>query len=87
MGYYNPGAPGLWFGLIMFFIMLVFFAFVVAGVILLLRRGFRHNGHHHMGYPGNVGSSNAQAILDERFARGEIDIDDYNARKEALKNQ
>lgn len=34
--------------------------------------------------PGSRGASEAGRILDERLARGEVEIDDYSARREAL---
>lgn len=32
-------------------------------------------------------TSNARKILDERFARGEIDVEEYKMRKEMLEDQ
>ena len=45
-----------------------------------------HGPHHEPGAPphGSPGPWEAQRILDERLARGEIEIDDYHARRNAL---
>ena len=45
-----------------------------------------HGPHHEPGAPphGSPGPWEAQRILDERLARGEIEIDDYKARRDAL---
>lgn len=44
-----------------------------------------HGGHRHEpGAPQQHGPFDALRILDERLARGEIEIDDYRARRDAL---
>ena len=63
--------PG-WFGWWMPLAWLVFLVLVVAGVVLLLRR------------PEGDGRSDARRILEERFARGEIDEEEYRRRLETL---
>jgi putative membrane protein len=50
----------------------------VAGIIWFVRG--THQG------PPQQGTSNARAELDLRFAKGEIDADDYAARKKLLEN-
>ena len=56
-----------------------FWALVVFGVVALFR-GTRDSGsqsqHHH--------EESAQHILDERFARGEIDAEEYHRRQQVL---
>jgi putative membrane protein len=37
--------------------------------------------------PRAINRNGAQAILDERFARGEIDTDEYRERKQALRGR
>lgn len=64
---------GMVFGPVLWLIVL---GLVVAGIIWLIRR---LDG----GMP-QPGRSNALAELDLRFARGEIDVDDYAARKKLL---
>lgn len=59
------------------FLMLFWLVVLVAAVVLVIRlldgRG------------GAAGGSSALATLDERFARGEIDAEEYQARKKLLK--
>lgn len=58
--------------------MIVFIALIVGAVVLVLRwMGFG-------GAPAAQGERNARDILDERFARGEIDKDEYKERKQVL---
>lgn len=68
---------GSWVGwLVMGIVMLVFWGMVVAGVIFLVR----YLGHGH----DQRGGGDALRILDERFARGEIDADEYSRRRQLL---
>ena len=68
---------GSWVGwLVMGIVMLVFWGMVVAGVIFLVR----YLGH---GRDQRAGGD-ALRILDERFARGEIDADEYSRRRQLL---
>jgi putative membrane protein len=70
---YGMGAGG-W--VLMTLVMLAFWGLViVAGVALFRRRREDHNP------PQEV---SAHKILDERFARGEIDAEEYRARKDGL---
>lgn len=55
-----------------------FWALVVFGIVALFR-GTREGGP-----PGPSRESDAQHILDERFARGEIDAEEYRRRLEVL---
>lgn len=64
---------GMMFGPVLWLIVL---GLVVAGVIWVVRR-FDGNPNDHK-------RSSALAELDMRFARGEIDADDYAARKKML---
>lgn len=64
--------PAMMFGPVLWLIVL---GLVVAGVIWLVRRTDGAT-------PG--GKSDARAILDTRFAKGEIDVEDYEARKKLL---
>lgn len=68
-GYWHDGMGGNWWWMAL--AMLVFWGGVAAVVISLLRRpGTRPEG--------------AKAILAERFARGEIDADEYRRGVDAL---
>ena len=77
----NGWGAGVWVAMAL--MMLVFWAGVVTVVILLLRRTPPHQG------PGPVRPSydEAERILHERFARGEIDETEYAARHAALRRQ
>jgi len=69
--HHGGGHPGL-----RLIILLVLIALAITGVVLLVRRS-RANS---TGAP-----TSAEAILAERFARGEIDEADYRSRREALR--
>jgi putative membrane protein len=61
-------------------VLLVFWGLVIAGIVLLVRSvGHRHEAPHEP-----AGPTAALRILDERFARGEIDADEYNRRRQLL---
>jgi putative membrane protein len=57
-------------------LMMLFFVGVIAVIVWLLIRA---------SHSGASGSNPARRILDERYARGEIDTDDYEARLEKLR--
>lgn len=56
--------------------MMIFFLIVVVVIAVIAAKWFTSSG--------DTAGSSARAILDERFARGEIDADEYRARREAL---
>lgn len=57
----------------------LFVALIVVGVVVLVRSS-SHDGQP----PRAPGSDRALEILDERFARGEIDQAEYEERRRAL---
>jgi putative membrane protein len=61
---------------------------IIVWIVTTLMRPGGHI-HRHELFPGtnppSKGSSDALRILDERFARGEIDADEYTKRKELLR--
>ncbi|MDZ7749968.1 MAG: SHOCT domain-containing protein [Halofilum sp. (in: g-proteobacteria)] len=73
------GGSGWFMGPIM---MLLFLALVV-GVVVLAVRWSGGVGGDIAGSP-RQGGSRARAILEERFARGEIDEEEFRKRKQAL---
>lgn len=77
--YGNNYGLGAW--LAMALMMLLFWGGLVAIVILLVRSSRSSNG------TSSLPSShhNAERILNERFARGEIDEEEYVARSAALR--
>lgn len=68
---------GGWWGFGMGLIWLAFFGLIVAGVILAIRRPFDREDRDPRG-------KSALDLLDERFARSEIDREDYEERKRVL---
>jgi putative membrane protein len=78
MGWYGDG-PG-WAGwVVMTMFMLAFWALVVFGGIAVFRSASRVEQR-----PGD-GRDEAERLLDERFARGEIDAEDYQQRRDLLR--
>jgi len=77
---YGPG-EGAW-GFVMMFMSLLFLALIAVGVVLVVR-SFSHGGQASSRGDGN----RALDILDERFARGEIDQQEYEERRRTLTNR
>jgi putative membrane protein len=61
---------------------------VVWVVTTLMRPGghVHHHEHSPSANPSSKQSSDALRILDERFARGDIDADEYTKRRELLRS-
>jgi len=79
--YYGPHM--MWEGGLMFMgplVMIALVVIVVAAVVLLIRRLDRRR----TGTNATV-NDNAAGILNERFARGEIDTEEYEARRRVLR--
>lgn len=75
-GYGNWGW-GSW--LVMSLMMLVFWGALIFGGIALWRSAERSDRRpQHRGHPS------PEQVLDERFARGEIDAEEYRSRRELL---
>jgi putative membrane protein len=62
-----------WFGWIF---MTAFWVLVIAGVVWLV---------HAAGRPSADGGGSARRILDERFANGELSVEEYEQRRRALR--
>jgi putative membrane protein len=79
---YDSGHDGWGAGqwIAMAFMMLVFWSVVVAAAVALLRRP----SHVH-GDPPRPTHHDAERILGERFARGEIDESEFTSRRDALR--
>ena len=82
--YYDNGGThwGLW--IVMIVAMLVFFAILAWAVVSIIRLRDGHSGGGSQGRSRTSGSD-ALRILDERFARGEIEADEYTNRRDLLK--
>ncbi len=74
----HMGAWG-WGGMIIGPIMMIVFIALIVGAVVLVVRWTGLGGSALTG-----GANKARNILDERFARGEIDKDDYEERKRVL---
>jgi putative membrane protein len=80
MGWYNNGLG--WGGWIAMALMMVaFWGLVIVAVVAIFRRTSKATRPADPAVPRD-----AMSTLDERFARGEIDADEYHARKSALRN-
>ncbi|MEU9759017.1 hypothetical protein AB0D98_04305 [Streptomyces sp. NPDC047987] len=82
MGYDGGWGWGGWF--VMTVIMILFWALLIAGVITLVHHFTRGQHSHQSGQPPasppGRGSQRAEDVPAERFARGEIDEDEYKRR-------
>lgn len=78
---YGPGDGG-WWGFGMMLIVLLAVALIVVGVVFLVRSS--SGGERPAPRPER---SRALEILDERFARGEIDREEYEERRRTLSEQ
>lgn len=76
---WNGGWAGWFIGPVM---MLLFLAAAVAVVVLLVR--WLGGTDHHRGQPPRRHETSALEILEQRFARGEIDEEEFRKRKQAL---
>jgi putative membrane protein len=77
MDWYGDG-PGWGGWLMMTVVMLAFLSLVVLGAMALYR-SFRDDDHRPPG-----GRDSAEQVLRDRFARGEIDAEEYARRLEVL---
>lgn len=83
MFWYGHDMNGWGYGL-MGISMLAFWVLLIGAVVMVLRRG--RNPAVHTGNVGDVVAPvTADQLLAQRFARGEIDHDDYLARQAALR--
>lgn len=67
-------------GLLMMLLWVLFLALVVAGIVVLVRALAGRSGGSDSG-----GTSSALRILEERYARGEIDLDEFEERRRTLR--
>jgi putative membrane protein len=73
---------GAW--LLMGLMMLVFWG-IVAALVIYVVRSVSHRPEASTG--GGASADQAMCILDERFARGEIDVDEYSQRRDVLRGR
>lgn len=65
-------------GLLGWIMMLIFWAAIIGGIMLFLFLVLKS--------AGPTGGKNAEEILDKRYARGEIDDEEYERKKKSLKD-
>jgi putative membrane protein len=70
-------------GLLFMLLLAVLFVGLIVWVAVTLNAGRRPRG---MPSPGSSSKAAARAILDERYARGEVDRDDYLRRRTDLED-
>lgn len=76
---------GVWWMMVMMGLGVVIFLGLIIGGAYLIIRAIRGDGRPGDRGSGDVrGPSNAAAILEERFARGEIDRDEFEERRRTL---
>ena len=86
-GYHHgPGMMGSGggFGWFMGPIMMLIFLMAAVAVVVLLIRWLGGADHHRPGKRGD-GDTDALAVLEQRFARGEIDEEEFRKRKQILR--
>jgi len=77
--WHDGWGPGAWIA--MAFVMLVFWTIVVAAILALVRSNQQGRGQDR-----DAGrADDPERILAERFARGEIDADEYKQRRDVLR--
>jgi putative membrane protein len=82
-GGYGPEFHGAW-GIVGIVLMILFWAAVILVLIAGLRWLLGGQREYTDKRNGARSSKTPAAILDERFARGEIDAEEYQARKRLL---
>lgn len=84
MHYWNNGGSTPWGMWVAMAVMMAIFVLAAAWVIVTLIRHTAAPQAPHQALPGGTSQTPASDILDERFARGEIDAEEYTQRKAAL---
>lgn len=82
MGWYGDGAWGWGGWLVMSLMMVAFWGLVIWGLVAIFR-GSSQDGDKG---PGTPSRRDPMEILDERFARGEIDVEEYRTRQDVLRS-
>lgn len=77
--YDGHGSWGGW--LLMALAMLAFWSILLAGIVLIVKSTRSNSAHDTTAHEPDDGLR----VLDERFARGEIDVEEYTRRREVLR--
>lgn len=75
------GGWGWWWAIAMILLWVV----VIAAIVWLVRSLAGRDDRSDRGRDSAPGESRARAILDERYARGDISTEEYRERREALR--
>ena len=81
---WHDGGIGWGGWMVMTIMMLVFWGLLIFGGVALWQTTRRDAAPREAG-PDAAGTNDAERLLDERFARGEVDVDDYQRRRELLR--
>lgn len=84
MGWYNDGSMGTGGWVAMILMMGLFWGAVIFAGIMIFRGTSNSRGPRESGRVDGAAVRNPMDILAERFARGEIENEEYEARKAAL---
>ncbi len=83
MMWYDGGGWGWGGWLMMALVMILFWALVITAVVMAVR--YVTGPGHHNGHPPGVSPDRAEGLLAERFARGDIDEDEFRRRMTLLR--
>ena len=84
-GWHGDGwGGGHWIGMI---VMMLLLWGVIAAIVIALVRSGGWSRHDHDATSPAASTYEAERILHERFARGEIDADEYTRRHDLLKER
>ena len=84
MGWYNDGSMGAGGWIAMILMMSLFWGAVIFAGVMLFRGTSNGRGSGESARGDAVTYRNPVDILDERFARGELENEEYEARKAVL---
>ena len=79
MGWYGDGAWGWGGWLVMTLVMVAFWGLVIWGLVAIFRSTSTSDRN------ARDRARDPLEILDERFARGEIDVEEYRARQDVIR--
>lgn len=73
-------------GVLMMLLMVLFFAAIIVGIVLIIRSATGHGSaaSSHAPSAPSTPSSTAMQVLEERYARGDINREEFMQRKQDL---
>lgn len=84
MGWYNDGSMGAGGWIAMILIMSLFWGAVIFAGVMLFRGTSNSRGDRNSAPTNQTAHRDPMDILNERFARGELENEEYEARKAVL---